>query len=93
MDKQDLRLEVDRAAQVENLLRNPILIDAFQVLEARYTDAWRASDDGDAERREYLFKLFRALGDVRAHLNQVVETGDLAKSQLEALKGRKRSFL
>ena len=35
MDEQDLRLEVDRAAQVENLLRNPILIDAFQVLEAR----------------------------------------------------------
>ena len=52
MDESDLRLEVDRAAQVENLLRTPILIDAFQVLEARYLAAWRASAAGAAERRE-----------------------------------------
>jgi ketosteroid isomerase-like protein len=93
MDEQDLRFELDRAAEVENLLRNPILQDAFEALEARYSDAWRVTADGDTERREYLFKLFRALGDVQAHLKQIVETGDLAKNQLEALKGRKRTFL
>jgi hypothetical protein len=92
MNDGTLRDEMARGQRAADLLRNELLINAFTELEKQYHTAWRTTDASDADRREYLFKLFTALSDVKGHLDQIVETGELAKRQLDDLSGRKRLF-
>ncbi len=40
----------DRGAQAERLLRDPLLVEAFDVLENEFMQAWRQSAVADTER-------------------------------------------
>ena len=92
MDEGKLRDELARGQRAVDLLRNDLLVDAFQELEKQYHLAWRSTEPADGDRREYLFNLFTALNDLKGHLDQIVENGELAKRQIEDLQGRRRMF-
>lgn len=85
-----LEEDAKRGARARALLEDPIFVEAFEALTARYYEAWRATQPGDEAARERLFTLSTALGDVRGHFEQVAENGDLAERQLDELRGRRR---
>jgi len=75
--------EQDRGAKAEALLRNPMLQEAFQMLEEKYLDAWKNSPVKAQDDREKLFQMYQNLKAVQGHLEEVVNTGNLAKAQLK----------
>jgi hypothetical protein len=79
MDEGKRRSEQDRGAKAEALLRNPMFQEAFQVLEEKYMDAWKNSPVKATDDREKLFQMYQNLIAVKGHLEEVVNTGNLAK--------------
>jgi len=75
--------EQDRGAKAEALLRNPMLQEAFEMLEEKYLDAWKNSPVKATDDREKLFQMYQNLIAVKGHLEEVVNTGNLAKAQLK----------
>ena len=74
--------EIARGKAAELLLRNELLIDAFEKLDLTYTAAWKATASDQTDERERLFALTTALRDVRGHIEQIATTGELARRQL-----------
>ena len=88
----DIKLsqELGRAAEAQEILSNPIFADAIEKLKLAYTDAWLNSPARDEEGREKIYQFMQALKSVEEHLVSVVQTGELAKAQLDELRTRKR---
>jgi hypothetical protein len=84
-----LRGEQARGEHAASLLRDPILAEAFEVLEERYLNAVKDVTSSQDE-REWLFKMYQALMVVRGHLTEVVETGNLAKLEVDFQTNMKR---
>ena len=84
-DERKLRSEMDRAAKVEALFRDPIFTESFDILLAHYQHQWAESNAADAAERERLYALTQALGAVRGHLQSVFETGRMAEIQITKL--------
>ena len=82
MNEGKLFEEQDRGSQAESLLRNPILVEAFDVLSETYLNAWKESPVKAEDDRERIFLMYKNLLAVRAHLEEIVNTGKLANLEL-----------
>tara|TARA_B100001093_G_scaffold67721_2_gene57775 strand:- start:1930 stop:2208 length:279 start_codon:yes stop_codon:yes gene_type:complete len=85
-----LNTELGRAAEAQAILSNTLFKEALETLRSSYTDAWLNSPARDEEGREKIYQFMQALKSVEDHLVSVVQTGELAKTQLEDLRTRKR---
>lgn len=74
-----------RALQVQELLDNELLPEAFKTLEDTYASAWRSTVIDDVQGREKLFLAINIVGKVRDHLNAAVANGRLAQAELTEL--------
>lgn len=83
MSEGKLRDEQSRGERAKSLMRDPLLEEAFSVLEGKYMGALKDSSSSSDE-RETLFQMYQALMVVRGHLMEVIETGDLAKLELNS---------
>lgn len=83
MNEPKLRGDVDRAARAEALLRDPLIVEAFESLETQFVSAWKESAINDAEARENIYRLLQALDALKGHFRQVLEDGKLAKERLK----------
>ena len=88
MDEGKRREEQNRGERAKALMRDPLVIEAFDVLEDKYISAWKDSSSSQDE-RETLFQMYQALMVVRGHLSEVIETGDLAKLELNSQRIRR----
>lgn len=84
------RETIARAEKAASLLRNDILAEAFESLEADFIEAWKQSPVNDSQNRERLYMLCQNLQAVRAYLEKIVTDGKLANSQLEELQNRQK---
>lgn len=90
MNEGKVRESIERGDKAASLLRNEILTEAFDVLEADFIQAWKHSPVNDSQNRERLYMLCQNLSAVRAYLDKVVTDGKLAKSQLQELQNRQK---
>jgi hypothetical protein len=70
----------DRAREV---LENEAFIAAFEATEQEVTDQWKNSPARDQAGRESLWQYLSMLRMVRANLQTTLETGKLAKLELQ----------
>jgi len=89
--KESLNSEVDRGSKATALLENELLKEAFEVVSKQYQHMWEHSERGDTDTRERAWMLHDSLKQVILHIHSVVETGKLAKKQLQDL-GSETSF-
>ena len=82
------REEQNRGERAKALMRDPLIVEAFDVLEGKYIEAWKDSSSS-LDERETLFQMYQALMVVRGHLSEVIETGDLAKLELDSARFRR----
>jgi hypothetical protein len=82
------REEQNRGERAKALMRDPLIVEAFDVLEGKYIEAWKDSSSS-LDERETLFQMYQALMVVRGHLLEVIETGDLAKLELDSTRFRR----
>ena len=88
MSEGKLMAEQARGERAAALLRDPLIAETFDALEEKYVNDWK--DSSTVEGRETLFQMYRALMVVRGHLTEVVETGNLAKLEINLQRNPKR---
>jgi len=88
MDEGKRREEQSRGERAKALMRDPLFSEAFDVLEDKYIGEWKDSSSSKDE-RETLFQMYQALMVVRGHLIEVIETGDLAKLEMDSTRFRR----
>ena len=86
MNEGKLRAERERASNAERLLNEPLIKEAFDYLDTEFMRAWKQSSVEDTQARERIYNLCKALEAVKGHLKSVIETGKMAKAQLDQLK-------
>ena len=88
MSEGKLMAEQARGERAAALLRDPLIAETFDALEEKYVNDWK--DSSTLEGRETLFQMYQALMVVRGHLTEVVETGNLAKLEINLQRNPKR---
>lgn len=91
--KRDLQFEeIQKAQSAEDLLANPMLVDALKAIEAHYLSQILNSLEGEAELREVAFGMVRASQRFKQALTSFVESGSLAKFKIEEEQSQKDSL-
>lgn len=79
-----LREELARGAKADDLLRNPIFQEAFDIMRSRYATAWADTPPDDAAERERLYVAVNVLEDIYDQIVDVMQTGEMAGHELDA---------
>lgn len=80
--------EIARGHQAQALLDDPLLSEAFTVIEQEILTVWKASPARDEAGREKLWLMQQMLRRVKTHLESVVQSGTLAKATVKMRLGR-----
>lgn len=87
-------MEISRGERALQLLREPLLVEAFETIERELTEKWQTSPVRDVEGREKLYLTLLCLKQAQQHLASVVESGKLAQHTLAQRAGQtlRRAF-
>ena len=75
--------EINRGQRARLLLEDELVAEAFDTLEATYTEAWKDSLDGEGDKRDRLWLMLKLMGRIKGHLLEVMESGKLAQHHLD----------
>lgn len=81
MSEQDLNQRIYDADLARQILENPVFIAAWSDLENEVIDQWKSSNSADARERSH--QQLMTLYAVKSQIQQTLETGKLAKVELE----------
>jgi len=84
-EEQHLRGRIARSERARAIIEDPLLVEAFDRLEAVYIDGWRVTQSDDTAGREALWHRIKALSMLRADLASVLQDGTVARYQLAEL--------
>jgi hypothetical protein len=76
-----LEQESSMGSQAERILSD--VSPYFDMVEAAILDTWKKSPVSDEKGQHELRLMMKLLGDVKANMKTVIETGKLAKAQIE----------
>lgn len=82
-DEFKLHDEATRGERASELMDDPLMVEAFTLMQERFTAEWADSPVRDTEGRERIWMMQKLLQNVRSHLLQAATTGKLASLQLE----------
>lgn len=85
-----LEQESSRGTQAQLLLENPLIADAFDVMEKEIMSAWENSPVGDEKGREKLYVMLLLSRKVKRHFESLVLTGEMARRTLADVVRRER---
>ncbi len=80
--------EINRGQKAAQILAEPLVKEAFDVLKQECYDQWAKSPARDAEGREKLWLMLKSAERVEAHLRSLLETGKLAEATLRQKAAR-----
>lgn len=72
-------------------MENPIFNESLEELKKLYTESLFNTGAKETETREKLWLAVNVLGKVEQHIQQVLDTGKLAKKQLEDFRKQEES--
>ena len=78
-----LQQEVSQSSKAKQLLDNPLLKEALNELKKLYTESLFNTGAKETETREKLWLAYNIVGKVEQHIQEIFDTGKLAKKQLE----------
>jgi hypothetical protein len=67
--------QIDRGQRAERLLQDALYVESFELVRKAIVTKWEQSPGRDAEGREYLFLMLKALNDAKGALEQAVSDG------------------
>lgn len=85
--------EIDRGRQAEELAAHPLFREAVDGLRDQLMREWVESPARDTEGREKLWLAQSLLRRIEAHLKSTMETGRMARMQLEQERSLARRAL
>ena len=66
-----------RVSRAKNLLSDPLLNEAFDVLRKDLMNRWDSSGSTELEARESIWLAMRLLDRIHTHISSIVETGHM----------------
>ncbi|QCG97372.1 hypothetical protein E6C67_26735 [Azospirillum sp. TSA2s] len=72
-----------RAAQAKRILEDDMFKEMLASIESKATEQWRSSEPHQTEKREDAYRMLRAIGDLRAEFQRVVNDGAFARKRDE----------
>jgi hypothetical protein len=78
--------EIQRADMAKMILSSPVMEDALDAIEKDVLNAWENTSARDTEGREKAWAFYLAARKFRSTLKSYIETGMLARVQLEEKK-------
>lgn len=87
-------LEISRGEEAARLLANPLYVESFDAVEQELMEQWKNSPARDEAGREKLWLSLKLLHRTRAQLEQVMQTGHVARETLASKIGQafRRTF-
>ena len=85
-----LESEIERGNEAAQLLRNDLFKEAFEALSTYYVETLLDTDLDDEQGRERLYLSVRVLREIRAHIESVMRTGQMAGDEIDAAKRGRR---
>jgi hypothetical protein len=85
--------DIARGERARAILDDPLVAEAFSVLERECIDEWRRAPARDMEGRERLWTMLRLVEKLRAHFTSLIEAGRLADSRIADLDKERRFAL
>jgi hypothetical protein len=82
-DQTKLQLEVNRSEKAKLVLQEPIFLEAIIELKKLYSQSLLNTGVNEQDAREKLWLAYQVVGKVEQHFIEIMETGKLAKRQLE----------
>lgn len=86
MDEKSLQQygkDSERGEAAQALADNPLLVEALDSFVEKVTSAWTNSNPQDAAGREKLWHLLRAAQEFKAFIQATVDSGKIARMELE----------
>ena len=74
--------DINRGEHALRLMRDELLVEAFQIIEQDLIEKWQTSPARDKEARETLYLSQMLLKRLQNQLELVIETGQIAKATL-----------
>jgi hypothetical protein len=74
--------DIQRGERALQLLREPLIVEAFQIIEQDLIEKWQTSPARDVQARETLYLSQMLLKRLQAQLELVMHTGQVAKATL-----------
>lgn len=75
--------EMQRAEHARQVMEDPLVQEAFSVIEKEILSQWEECPARDVEGRERLWQYYKIAKKFRGVFEGVMETGKIAKRQLE----------
>jgi hypothetical protein len=82
-DQTKLQSEVSRSEKARLGLSNPIFVEAIENLKKLYSQSLLNTGVNEQDAREKLWLAYQVVQKVEQHFTEIMETGKLAKKQLE----------
>lgn len=73
----------ERERDAKRILEEPLVKEAFDVLEQGFIEAWKNSAVDATDSREHLYGLLQCLEAFKLHFRSVLEEGQIARNRLK----------
>lgn len=93
IDEPRERAAMERGRHARALLDDPMLAEAFAVVDAALVEAWRATPQMATNARERFHLAAVLLGRVRAALGEAVTNGEISAATIRGLSGARPGVL
>lgn len=91
MNERDIERDIERAEHAQRLLQDDLLSEALRVIRNEVISAWVSTEHKAEKEREGYWMFAKTVDNFELLLKGYIETGKLARVQLDHIKGR--SFL
>ena len=78
-----------RGQKARVLIEDPLIKEAFALMEKGVLEAWKASDGADHAGRERLYHYQRAIRQFRQFFTEAVTTGKFAEREIAQIRQRR----
>ena len=82
-EQNNLQKEVSRSEKARQVLENPVFKDSIEKLKSLYTTSLFNTGVQENETREKLYLAYHIVQKVEQNIQEILDTGKLAKKQLE----------
>lgn len=84
------RKDLERANRAKALLNDDLIVEAFEMIEQNCLSDFKNSKASQKDDREDIWKMLKALHELKRHLTSVMERGKLAEHNLSLAEKIKR---
>ena len=89
-DKAKLAEQQARGSQAENILKNPLVVAAFEAIQGEIEDGWKNTTAEEDEQRQNAYLMWRLFGKFKTHFESHIRTGEFATKELLTLKDEEK---